>query len=485
MTALQDGRALAAGGETASAELYNPGSGTWSPTTPLSESRRDHAAVRLNDGKVLVTGGFGTALPLRSAEIYDPGEGTWSSCSASGTPGAGCPGAMTAARFGHTATLLNDGRVLLVGGSAEGTPAAEVYDPATGRFSPVSGGQRRTEHEATRLGDGKVLITGGNTTEGITASAEIYDPSTNILSPTGALATRRAYHTATLLGNGKVLVAGGGDTPGGGGARSSAELYSPNTGTWSATGSPMKDGRFEHTATRLANGTVLLAGGFGPTVEGEQRLASSELYDPATNSFTRTDSLHEARYQHEAALLGGGKVLVAGGAPTAELFDPAATLPAPTVSAVEPRRGRAAGGTRVVITGSGFRGASEVLFGPRAASSFIVNSSTQITARAPGGTQGTVHVRVENSGGPSPVSPADEFTFVATAGGAWAFTGFMRDGRLSHTMTLLRSGKVLATGSQLDAGPNDSRSSTETYDPLTKTWTARTPMRFPREEHTA
>jgi hypothetical protein len=184
---------------------------------------------------------------------------------------------MAVARFRHTATLLQNGKVLITGGtsldSSNPTVTAEVYDPATGTFT-VTGAMAtaREEHTATLLADGKVLIVGG---EGPvtgsselqpTATVEVYDPSTGLFSTTGSMTAARSLHTATLLPSGKVLVAGGGDD------NSTAEVYDPATGYFSITGG-MEIGRSGHTATLLPNGSVLVAG--GGIFAG---LASAELY---------------------------------------------------------------------------------------------------------------------------------------------------------------------------------------------------------------
>ncbi|MBX0328149.1 hypothetical protein K2Z83_10710, partial [Oscillochloris sp. ZM17-4] len=296
---------------------YDPATGSWSPTNNLSTARFIHTATLLPDGTVLVVGGYDGSGYLSSAERYDPTTDRWSPTT----------GSLATARYRPTATLLPDGTVLVVGGygSSGVLSSAERYDPATGSWSDAGSlASARYWHTATLLASGQVLVVGGYDGSGYLSSAERYDPASGSWSDAGSLASARDSHTATLLASGQVLVVGGRD---GSGTLSSAELYDPASGSWSATGS-LASARYVHTATLLPDGTVLVVGGIGSSGE----LSSAELYDPATGSWSATGSLASARYGHTATLLPDGQVLVVGGLgssgrlSSAEVYDPATGL---------------------------------------------------------------------------------------------------------------------------------------------------------------
>lgn len=284
------------------------GTGNWQTTGQMTVARSGHTATLLPNGKVLISGGQadllnGARLPIGSAELYDPITGTWS-----GT------GSLAAPRSNHTATLLPNGSVLVVGGTAgNGQTAlgsAEIYDPATSLWSATGSlNTSRWGHTATLLVDGRVLVTGGDSNDSATASAEIYDPASGQWTVTANLSARRMLHTATLLQNGKVLVAAGFGWPNGATSAASAEIYDPSTGLWSTTGAPISI-RSSSTATLLSNGKVLLTGGVGAT---NTPLSNVEIFDPTSGTWTTTGPLNVPRTGHTSILMPNGYVAVIGG----------------------------------------------------------------------------------------------------------------------------------------------------------------------------
>jgi N-acetylneuraminic acid mutarotase len=324
-TQLLDGRVLVTGGLTydssglanilGSAELYDPTTRQWTATGAMLGIRAGHTATLLPDGKVLVAGGSACTdydgCPLASAELYDPNTGAWTAT-----------GAMLGAGTGRTATLLGNGKVLVVEGVSNFEPvaSAELYDPTTGSWSTAAAmADARSGATATLLLGGKVLVAGGDSgsSAGLLSTVELYDPSSDSWTPTSAMLEHDVGHTATLLLDGRVLVVGGGL---GTSAGASTELYDPTTGLWTATGA-MPEGRIYHTATLLPGGRVLVAGGANGVVDPFP-LVSVQLYDPGTGSWTATASMIMAHSNHTATLLRDGTVLVLGGTNSAELFNP-------------------------------------------------------------------------------------------------------------------------------------------------------------------
>jgi len=199
--------------------------------------------------------------------------------------------------LGHTATLLNNGQVLIAGGEhifpPDGTSTAELYDPRTGTFSATGRmTATRGEHTATLLPDGKVLIAGGSITPSspsFLTSAELYDPDTRTFTRTGDMTVARQTHTATLLNNGRVLIVGGWENSPPLYGLASAELYDPLTGTFTAT-SNMTGGWYGPTATLLPDGKVLVSSAYDGDVRRQSGNWAAETYDPRTGTFTRKDT---------------------------------------------------------------------------------------------------------------------------------------------------------------------------------------------------
>jgi hypothetical protein len=467
------------------AELYDPTTGTFGATGSMNTARYAFTMTRLNNGQVLVAGGTHTTLQgsdLSSAELYDPSAGQWS-----------FTGSMAIAAEDRTATLLGNGQVLVAGGdhiNGQGYfSEAELYDPVAGSFSVTASMTTARENAvATLLSNGNVLVAGGFSGSAYLSSAELYRGPSTVLAwtATGSMATARVNGTITMLANGKVLVAGGGTNAG---YLAEAELYDPITGTFTVTGT-MTTPRSAHTATLLPDGTVLIAGGQNSSGD----LTSAELYDPSTGMFTATGHMSTARSLHTATLLPDGKVLLAGGhtayppptaTATAELYDPSADTFTPTGSMVAARWGAQAvllGNGKVVITG-GFPGGTGVNF----LSEAELYDPTTGTFSATGGmntARGSLTMTRLNNGEVLAVGGAhttlqgsdlSSAELYDPSAGQWNFTGSMAIAALDRTATLLGDGKVLVAGGTL-MGEAVYFSEAELYDSETGNFTVTASM---------
>ena len=329
-TILNNGQILVAGGINcptagsctylSSAELYSPGNSAFT-TTGAMATARSAPAVQLNNGKVFIAGGYscdnsGNCSSLTSAEIYDPASGTFSGA-----------GSMTVARSGHTMTVLGDGTVLIAGGqnctsatSCSALQSAEIYDPNAATFTPTINimSAARFGASAVLLNSGSVLIAGGFDGTNLPAAAEIFNPTYygtyGAFTGVGpSLTVSRFDATATLLNNDQVLVSGGSTCNLPGCPTNAAEIYDPVANTFSSVPGGMNVPRFNHTATLLTNGDVVVAGGYsscGSSCTGE---ASTEFFDPVEGTFSSGQPVSTALAGHTGTLLANGNVLLIGG----------------------------------------------------------------------------------------------------------------------------------------------------------------------------
>ena len=330
-TLLRDGRVLVVGGmdegfnPLGTVEIFEPETNRWFAADEMKEARTEHSATLLKDGRVMVTGGMNEKLELLgTTEIFDPSTGKWSEHEG-----------MRTVRRGHFTLSLHDGRVAVVGGvgqtlggmgilaniSAVGALlSTEIYDPQTDTWSRAS--DMREGHSgglALVLKDGRVLIAGGyNQAEGL-ASSEVFDPSIDEWMRTATMARKTFANTAIVLSDGTVLFTGGfGMSRAKGGIIPGSEVFDPKTNEWSKAPDTVH-GRMKHTITLLPDGRVIAIGGSiasGP-------VNSAEYRDPMTWAWSEIAPMSVERSGHTATLLNDGRILVAGGATekTVEAYD--------------------------------------------------------------------------------------------------------------------------------------------------------------------
>lgn len=531
------GKILVVGGRfSRSTELYDPVTEKWSRSGDRQVASEGHTATLLPDARVLVIGNDNAI-----AQIYDPNAIAQVVVDGAETEvrGAWYRAGNLTKRADHTATLLagaqcggHCGRVLVVGGGGPGPlQRAEMYDPQAqpatpgdvGAWAPVAPPTfGRSRHTATLLPSGQVLIAGGASA----APPELYDMQTGVWTTTapGGFRERAA---AILLGDGTALITGGRNnkpnTAPGALPEDAAEIYQPAReglpASWTPT-APMASPRMRHTATLLADGRVLVAGGEGGDFNGGYPTRSAEIYDPtapdSTNGlgqrvkgkWSTTGSMVEQRRDHAAEVLSDGRVLVAGGTgaqdeqvpyfepitavASAEVFDLTVSVLTgrPSVTDLQPTSGPERGGTEVVIRGAGFHDVTAVRFGDTAAAYFRVESSSRIVATSPARTPGRVLVSVVTSGGGLSLARERIGFDYYQASGVWTATGGMNVERTLHTATLLSGpgclancGKVLVVGGR-DAAAS-SLDSAELYDPVTSSWSPAASLATPRVYHTA
>ncbi len=293
-------------GDALQAEIYDPATGLFTRTanTVVNHGNAPTATL-LNDGRVFIVGGFGSPS---AAEYYDPATGKFTAVAA-----------QTAEPRGvfHTADLLPDGRVLLVGGlnglegglATKPNSGAEVFDPKTQTFTKAPSAVNRRRHTTTVLGDGRVLVIGGITGNDNAATTigiiEAFDPTTGKFSTVGSTLLDRSSPSSILLPNGNVLIVGGYEAAG------TAEIFDPKKGQSLGTGG-MAHPREEFPIVALPNGQILVSGG-GTFPAFASGIASAELYNPASGTFTPAADMATGRFQHGAITLLDGRVLTVDG----------------------------------------------------------------------------------------------------------------------------------------------------------------------------
>lgn len=439
---------------------------TFWPVGRLHTPRVGHTATLLPNGKVLIVGGQDVNLKLiASAELYDPATGTFSLTGS------------TVARAYHTATLLPSGKVLIAGGTVgDGSSTsneADLYDPATGTFALAAFMKNyQSFHSATLLNNGLVLIAGGHYVisggGGGFSDNELYDPTANTFTTTGNFITSRYSETATLLNDGSVLVAGGFGTSGS--YLASAELFIPSTGMFSATGN-LSTAKLGHTATLLNSGRTLITGG---TAGGTTSFLNvTEIYDPVAKTFVTAGNVTTKRSSHSAVRLNGGSVLVIGGqnsiedTGTAELFDPVSQVFLGAGSLVTARAGHTAtllnDGTVLVV------GGENITLIPEAevyALTRPLASPLQVTPASAGMQVGDARqfTAVDNNG-----NPRADVTWTVSDATLAAVTA-----ESSTTLTALAAGTVTltATASTVVAHAQVTISAAGTITPGTALWSA-------------
>jgi large repetitive protein len=574
-TLLKNGQVLAAGGfnncdddfcsDINTAELYNPATGTWTQTGSMQGAREQHSATLLPDGEVLVAGGLNqggfccSPFEYSSAELYDPATGTWAPTASMAAKHAGqtatllpggwvlvagggtsvaeiyepgpaiwvSPGAMSTARTHQTATLLPNGRVLVAGGAGpDGQPLSTAEEFLTGKGPLVTvtpgsiafGGQLvgtasgAHSYKVTNAGTADLVITGATVSGknpgdfrvhtgcaaapvppgGTCAVAVRFVPSSTSLrsatvavsdnaplspqgvpvtgygggpdawTPVGPMTSAREHFTATLLPDGNVLMAAGQTVTGG--SLASAELYNPVTRSFSATGS-LHTARSDPAAVLLPDGKVLVTGG---TDENFASLSSAELYNPATGTWADTTPMNVAGSGLSATLLRNGSVLVAGfgGTAPAEVFNPAkatwTNTGPPAVSQGGFVTATLLHNGQVLLAGDGT--ASAQLYDP--ATNAWTATGSMSTARQDAMAALLPDGDVLVTGGATPDGGASltSAELYNPATGKWSTTGSMNDARFGATVTALPDGTVLAAGGCSTCSNQPALSTAEVYN---------------------
>lgn len=538
---LSDGRVLVVGGRTtekgeeqpsATAEIFHPGTRTWSPTGSMATARTDFTATLLPGGKVLVAGGtkaltsttgpLSEPTALESAELFDAAQGRWSAS----TP-------MPRRRTGHTATLLENGEVLVAGGNGDEPaplqPQGKLVPSVPGAVNPVAldsallfdssadagrGSWRdagnmskaRSGHTAVVLADGAVLV--ADAADDPPLPSDIFVPgakgAAGAWRQTVPMLGQRGHFQATLLADGRVLASGGST------GLAATEVFDPKgnggQGTWSGA-APLLTPREQSSATLLTHdcgaycGMVLVAGGITQGPINSEHATSTEVFDPADGSWSPGPPMPDARGTHVAVDLLDGTVLLVGGGGSpaaAELFDRRAPRPALAVTGLNPGSGSTRGGTTISVTGAGFFDRASVRVGDQPAPVTFL-SDTLLTVTAPPSVQGEVEVSVNTTEATSERSDKSAFIYETST---WTPTTSSIQ-RYAHEAVLLDPascrapvppsdypcGKVLIAAGTTNFGADghsvETLNSALLYDPTSRSSTPTVPMSGARFDFTA
>jgi N-acetylneuraminic acid mutarotase len=495
--------------------LFTPGAtpaaGTWVAGPTFNGVRTFHTATLLPDGRVLLAGGYDNGDdPLDTARLFNPaGAGSWSAA-----------GSLATARYWHTATLLPTGKVLVAGGSNQSNPAnpqlpttalgtSELYDPVTNSWSPTGSfpaGRARWGHTATLMQDGKVLVVGGSAGGASLQTADVYDPATGTWTATvGPPTAARRFHSAVLLADGRVLIIGGLGTS----ALNTTELYDPGTGMFRATTGTLAQARYRSQGVLLQSGLVLMVGGTSGTATA---LATAQLYDPATDTWSNTsNNMSSVRHGMSFTLLQSGMALAAGGdvnltenqtntpTRTCDIYDVGQAPLAAAIPTTTSAGSNYPGGS-ITVTGTLFTGISEGSGGGTASSptnyplveltaagtnaviyaAVTTYTSTALSATLPATAQpGPYQLRVVVNGVRSAAAPmtilpyqplaiapmtADVFPL-----GTLQFTATGGNGHYGWTVSTNNSGGSITSGGLYTAGTNGGTSSVTDVVTLTDT----------------
>jgi N-acetylneuraminic acid mutarotase len=470
---LADGRVIVSGGYGSSgaistSRIFNPTTLLWSAGPALSSTRYQHASVTLPDGKVLILGGISSSA-LNTVELYDPALNTWTVKSP-----------MSVARSVLSAVLLSDGNVLVTSGTT-----SELYNPSTDTWTSMGNllSSHSSDHTATLLPNGDALVVGGNTSP--TGVEERFNPLTGTWRPTAKMAVRRYSHTATLLNNGKVLIAGGYTSFG---ATNEAELYDPETDTWKKTGS-LNVARYLHTAHLLPSGKVIVYSGRSKNTSGAVAEDTKiEIYDPETETWSFPEQKSPTRSYAQFHLRLDGKVFQSGGTSatygtqTSHIFDPETDRWNPAAPALHSRglgRSITLPDGRIVYAAGwdsqSFGVTGSEIYDP-ADGTWRLTGSTGVGRYNPEMTT-MEDGRLLLSGGVTTTAQALTYIF-NPVNETWTSTGSLSTARYLHAQFLRPDGKILAMGGLTGSSGSTAvtLSSTELYNPVSGTWSAGTPM---------